>query len=51
MHLDIVKARKANTIKYGLYKEKFGVPVFTIISNSKGEIFNQDIVAQIKRLL
>lgn len=47
----IVKARKANTIKYGLYKEKFGVPVFTIISNSKGEIFNQDIVAQIKRLL
>lgn len=46
----IVKARNANAVKYKLYKEKFGAPVFTIISNSKGEILNQDILAKIKTL-
>lgn len=46
----IVKARKANAVKYELYKEKFGVPVFTIISNSKGTILNQDILTKIRQL-
>lgn len=46
----IVKARRANAVKYELYKEKYGVPVFTIISNSKGEIQNNDEIEKIKLL-
>lgn len=46
----IVKARNANALKYELYKEKFGVSVFTIISNSKGEILNTDVLSKIKHL-
>ena len=46
----IAKARMANKIKYELYTEKFGVPVFTIISNSKGEIQNQEVVSKIQAL-
>jgi hypothetical protein len=46
----IVKARKANAVKYELYREKFGVPVFTIISNSKGEILNPETLSKIKQL-
>lgn len=46
----IVKARQANSKKYAAYTEKFGVPVFTIISTSKGEIINNDIITKIRQL-
>lgn len=46
----LIKAQRANAAKYELYKNKFGVPVFTIISNSIGEIQNVEILEQIKRL-
>ena len=42
--------REKSKIKYELYTEKFGVPVFTIISNSKGEIQNQEVVSKIQAL-
>lgn len=40
----IVKARNANRLKYAAYKDRFGVDVLTVISNSKGEILNQEIL-------
>ena len=46
----IVKARKANENKYAAYTEKYGVPVFTIISTGKGEILNKQIITKIKQL-
>lgn len=46
----IVKARRANANKYEAYKEKYGVPVITVISTSKGEIVNDDIILEIKQL-
>lgn len=44
----IVKARIANENKYAAYKQKYGVPVFTVISTSKGDILNIDIIDKIK---
>lgn len=46
----IIKARNANEAKYKLYREKFGVPVFTIISNTKGEVLNQNVLMNIRQL-
>ena len=46
----IVKARHANANKYAAYKEKYGVPVLTVISTIKGEILNKEIIPQIKSL-
>lgn len=33
------------------YKEKYGVPVLTVISTSRGEIQNQEIIGQIKKMI
>lgn len=46
----IVKARKANENKYEAYKQKYGVPVLTVISTSKGEIQNAKVLSQIRLL-
>lgn len=46
----IVKARHANANKYAAYKEKYGIPVLTVISTIKGEILNKEIIPQIKSL-
>lgn len=46
----LIRAQRANAAKYEQYKSKYGVPVFTIISNSRGEIQNVEILEQIKRL-
>lgn len=45
----IVKARHANTNKYAAYKEKYGVSVLTVISTSKGEILNNEVITQIRQ--
>lgn len=47
----IKKARAANANKYAAYKEKYGVPVLTVISTSRGEIQNQEIIGQIKKMI
>ena len=47
----IMKAKYANEKKYAAYTEKYGVPVFTIISSSKGEIQNLDTIEQIKKII
>lgn len=44
----IVKARQANSNKYAAYKAKFGVSVLTVISTSKGEIQNKEVLTQIR---
>ena len=46
----IVKARQANANKYAAYKQKYGVPVLTVISTSKGEIQNAKVLSQIRLL-
>jgi hypothetical protein len=46
----IRKARVANANKYAAYKEKYGVSVLTVISTSKGEIINTEVINQIKQL-
>lgn len=46
----IVKARNANAKKYAAYQEKFGAPVITVISSSKGQIYNDESVQRINRL-
>ncbi|MBQ9312490.1 MAG: MjaI family restriction endonuclease [Bacteroidales bacterium] len=43
----IVKARQANANKYAAYKAKFGVSVLTVISTSKGDIQNTELLSQI----
>lgn len=47
----IVKARQSNTHKNNAYTRSFGVPVFTILSNSRGEIENEEVLSRIKRLM
>lgn len=44
----IIKARNANANKYAAYKEKFGVSVLTVISSSKGEIHNPEVITQLR---
>lgn len=46
----IVKARQANVHKYAAYKERYGVSVFTVISTSRGEILNNEVLSKIKQL-
>lgn len=46
----IQKARAANANKYAAYKEKYGASVLTVISTSKGEIINTEVINQIKKL-
>ena len=47
----IVKARQANANKYAAYKAKYGVSVLTVISTSKGEIQNTEVLTQIRALI
>lgn len=47
----IVKARQANINKYAAYKAKYGASVLTVISTSKGEILNQEVLSQIRSIL
>lgn len=47
----IKKAKAANANKYAAYKEKYGASVLTVISTSKGEILNQDVISKIKALI
>lgn len=47
----IVKARQANSNKYAAYNAKFGVSVLTVISTSKGEIQNKEVLTQIRDLI
>lgn len=44
----IRKARAANANKYAAYQEKYGASVITVISTSKGEILNEEIIAKLK---
>lgn len=46
----IVKARQANANKYAAYKAQYGVSVLTVISTSKGEIQNSEVIDQIRAL-
>lgn len=46
----IQKARYANYRKYEAYHEKFGVPVLEVISTSRGEIINSEVVNKIKTM-
>ena len=46
----IQKARAANANKYAAYKEKYGASVLTVISTSKGEILNQEVITKIRSL-
>lgn len=45
------KARSANHKKNAEYSEKFGKPVFDVISKGNGEIQNPDVIQQIKALI
>ncbi len=47
----LLKAKNANTRKNQEYKNQFYKPVFTIISNNKGEINNADVLNQITVLM
>lgn len=47
----IVKARQANANKYAAYKAKYGVSVLTVISTSKGDIQNTEVLTQIRTLI
>lgn len=47
----IMKARQANVNKYAAYKAKYGASVLTVISTSKGEILNQEVLSQIRSIL
>ena len=44
----IVKAREANAKKYAAYKKKYGVSVLTVFSTSKGDILNNEVLADIR---
>lgn len=46
-----MKARQANVNKYAAYKAKYGASVLTVISTSKGEILNQEVLSQIRSIL
>lgn len=43
------RARYANEQKFTAYKEKFGCPVYVIISKTSGEIQNMEIIATLQR--
>ena len=47
----VQKARQANINKYAAYKAKYGASVLTVISTSKGEILNQEVLSQIRSIL
>lgn len=47
----IMKARTANSNKYAAYREKYGVPVITIISTNRGEILNADAITKLKSFI
>lgn len=42
------KARYANAQKYEAYRQAFGVPVYTVISSSKGIVSNREILEKLK---
>lgn len=44
----IVKAREANACKYEAYTKKYGVPVLIVISTSKGDIIDSNVVQKIR---
>lgn len=44
------KAKYANQQKNAVYQKKYNVPVFTVISTSRGEILNNDIIKKIEVL-
>jgi len=46
----VQKARYANLHKYESYFQRYGVPVFEIISTSKGEILNSEVISEIKTM-
>ncbi len=45
------RARCANEQKFTAYKEKFGCPVYVIISKTSGEIQNLEVIAKLQRCL
>ena len=45
------RARYANEQKFTAYKEKFGCPIYVIISKTSGEIQNMEIIAKLQRCL
>ena len=47
----IQKARYANTKKNTAYTNKFGVPVWNVISTSKGVIQNEDVISKIRSII
>lgn len=47
----ITRAKQANMIKNATYTRLFGVPVFTILSSSRGEIKNIEVLSEITNLI
>ena len=47
----IQKARYANTQKNASYSNKYGVPVWNVISTSKGVIQNDDVISKIRSII
>lgn len=48
---EIMKAKKANEYKNAMYKEKFNKEVIYVYSNSKGNVLNDEAIAQIQQIL